>query len=228
MAQSGNLIKAKLTSLDGVPPIEFMFNPTELAFQGIVETAENSGARTEDKGQPKVSYSHVIANKITINRIVYDTYEDGTDVVDKYINPIKKALEFVSGKERPPIYTFNWGSREYFRRCFLERLDYKLTMFLPDGTPVRALIESLTLKEADDPKPNAPINTPNPEATDRQNDSIQNRTNASSSQGNQGSQGSQGNQGNQANQGRTGNQANQGRTGNQGNQGNQGRSRKKK
>lgn len=173
--QLGNIVKAKLTSQDGVPPINFMFNPTELLFHRIVETSENSGARTQAKGQPKVSFSHTKADKIVINKIIYDTYEDGSDVVEKYIEPFKKAIEFVQGKERPPIYTFSWGSREYLRRCFVEKLDYKLTMFLPDGTPVRAVIEGLTLKEADEPKPNASLGTPAPNQTTRQSDSPANR-----------------------------------------------------
>ena len=108
-SKSGNLVKARLTSKDGVPNIEFMFNPSELLFEGIVETSENPGARTEDKGQPKVSFSHVKAYKVTINNILFDTYEDGSDVVEKYIDSWKKALQFVSGEERTPIYTFSWG-----------------------------------------------------------------------------------------------------------------------
>ena len=173
--QSGNLVKARLTSPDGVPPIEFMFNPSELIFEGMVETSEDSGARTEAQGQPKVSFSHVKAYKVTINNILFDTYEDGSDVVGKYINPLKKALQFVGGKERPPIYTFSWGDKEYLRRCFIEKLNYKLTMFLPDGTPVRAMIDSLTLKEADEPQPNSSVAPKNPSPQQRQTDSIENR-----------------------------------------------------
>lgn len=170
-----SLVKATLRSDDGVPPIEFMFNPTELVFEGVVETAENPGARTQDRGQPKVSFSNVKAYKVTVNKILFDTYEEGSDVVSKYIDPLRKAVEFVSGKERPPIYTFIWGDRQYLRRCFVEKLTYKLTMFLPNGTPVRAVIDSLTLKEADEPKPNAPLDTPAPNSTSRQTDSIDSR-----------------------------------------------------
>ncbi|MBD2692107.1 hypothetical protein [Anabaena catenula] len=187
--KSSNLQKAKLISKDGVSPINFMFNPSELCFNGIVETAENSGARTQSKGQPKVSFSHTKAYKITINKIIYDTYESGEDVVRKYIQPLKKALEFVSGLERPPIYSFTWGSTEYLRRCFVEKLDYKLTMFLPDGTPVRAIIDSLTLKEADEEQPNAPVSAQSPNAATRQTDTPANRQGANKqANGGQGSQ----------------------------------------
>lgn len=173
--KSGNLVKAILISDDGVPPIEFMFNPTELVFEGVVETSESPGARTQDKGNPKVSFSHVKAYKVTINKILFDTYEDGGDVVKQYIEKFRKAVEFVKGKERPPIYQFMWGKQVYLRRCFIEKLTYKLTMFLPDGTPVRAVIDSLTLKEADEPKENGPLGAKPPAKVDRQTDSLSNR-----------------------------------------------------
>jgi hypothetical protein len=175
-SKSGNLVKATLISLDeGVPQIEFMFNPTELVFEGVVETSESPGARTEDKGTPKVSFSHVKAYKVTINKILFDTYEEGGDVVKQYIENFRKSVEFVKGKERPPIYQFMWGKQVYLRRCFIEKLNYKLTMFLPDGTPVRAVIDSLTLKEADEPTENGPLGAKHQAKVDRQTDSLANR-----------------------------------------------------
>ena len=175
LAKSGNLVKASLMSDDGVPPIEFMFNPTELVFEGVVQTSESPGARTQDKGNPKVSFSHVKAYKVTINKILFDTYEDGGDVVKLYIENFRKSVEFVKGKERPPIYQFIWGKQVYMRRCFIEKLNYKLTMFLPDGTPVRAVVDSLTLKEADEPKENGPLGAKPPAKVDRKKDSLANR-----------------------------------------------------
>jgi hypothetical protein len=174
-SKSGNLVKASLISNDGVPPIEFMFNPTELVFEGAVQTSESPGARTQDRGNPKVSFSHVKASKVTINKILFDTYEDGGDVVKQYIENFRKSVEFVKGKERPPIYQFMWGKQVYLRRCFIEQLNYKLTMFLPDGTPVRAVIDSLTLKEADEPQENGPLGAKPPANVDRQTDSLASR-----------------------------------------------------
>jgi Contractile injection system tube protein len=171
------LVKATLKSEDGVPPIEFMFNPAELAFEGVVDTAESPGARTEDKGQPKVSFSHVKAYTVTINQVMFDTYEERTDVLQRYIEPFRKAVQFAQGKQRPPIYALMWGKQVYLRRCFVEKLNYKLTMFLPDGTPVRAVIDNLTLKEADESQPNGSLAATAPTTADRQSDSMQARQN---------------------------------------------------
>ncbi|MDX2241481.1 MAG: hypothetical protein NW224_12420 [Leptolyngbyaceae cyanobacterium bins.302] len=151
------LEKAKLTpaaSGEG-DPIEFMFNPTELAFEETIQTDGSPGVRDEKSGKPKVSFSNIPPHKITVSNIIFDTYEEeGTsrDVFEKCIKPFKTATQFVNGKQRPPIYVFSWGNnRKYLEYCFIERLSYKLSMFLSDGTPVRAVINSLTLVEADSP-----------------------------------------------------------------------------
>jgi len=183
------LEKAVLTPKDGgLPEIKFMFNPTELTFEKTVETSENKGSRSEEKGQAKVGFANTNPYKVTINKILFDTYETGEDVVQKYIEPFRKAVQFPeqqndkpgsggkSKKERTPLYTFKWGSNVYLRYCFVERLTYKLTMFLPNGTPVRAVIDSLSLKEADEPKPNNPQQIQKVDASTRKQDSIKNRS----------------------------------------------------
>ena len=170
---SGNLVKARLMS-DEAPEIEFMFNPTELVFERSIATKAGDATRT-GKGIPKVSFSHIEACKITINKIIIDTYEKG-ESVNEYINKIKKAVEFVSGKERPPIYTFMWGGQIHLKRCFIDKITYKFTMFLPDGTPVRAVIDSLTLKESDETEP-SPVLQARIDAQQREADNVTQRLN---------------------------------------------------
>jgi len=173
------LQKAKLIPKDGGKEIEFMFNPTEISFDKAVETSENKGARTQDKGQPKVGFATVDSYKVTINKILFDTYETGENVVTTCIEPFRQAVQFVGEKQRTPLYTFTWGNNQLLRCCFVEKLNYKLTMFLPDGTPVRAMIDSLTLKEADEPKPNTSMGTPKVSKSTRQEQTMQNRQNGS-------------------------------------------------
>ena len=153
--------KALLRPRDGSAPLQFMFNPTELAFEGIVETADNPGARSEQSGKPMVSFSNIKASKITINNIIFDTFETGENVVSKYISAFQEAIKFSPGKQRPPLYRFEWGANVYLEYCFVERLNYKLTKFTANGTPVRAVIDSLTLKETDgDPTENSKLSKP--------------------------------------------------------------------
>lgn len=147
------LQKAKLIPDDNVPTIQFMFNPTELTFDMTMEIADNPGSRDEESGKSKTSFSNINPVTLTISNIVFDTYESNKNVVTEYIEALEKAVQFAPGTQHPPIYSFVWGNKVFLRRCFLEQLNYKLTMFLPDGTPVRAHIDSLTLKEADESFP---------------------------------------------------------------------------
>ena len=168
------LEKAELIPISGeAPAIPFMFNPAELAFEGVVETEDNPGARSEKSGKPKVSFSNIKAYQVTINNVIFDTYETQKDVLKTHIEPFRQAVRFVEGKQRPPIYTFTWGNQVYLKRCFVEKLSFKLTLFLPNGTPVRAIIDNLTLKEID----NQPEDSVDPPAAriDREGDTMARR-----------------------------------------------------
>ena len=143
------LEKATLNSLDGDNySFTFMYNPTSISIDYKVNVSENSGARTEDEGIPKVSFAYPIATVISISDIIFDTYEDSSnrDVGNK-LNKLTQAVKFIQGKERPPVYIFAWGSINYLR-CYVESINYQLTMFLADGTPVRAKA-SITMKQVD-------------------------------------------------------------------------------
>lgn len=146
---AGKLEKAKLMS-DESETIEFMFNPTELSFQQSVSLNNGDGARSGE-GLPKVSFAKPEPCTLTLSNILFDTYEQGTSVLT-YIEKLIKAVEFADrgdGKgERPPIYLFTWGQHRYLR-CFIQQITYKFTLFLSDGTPVRAKVD-MTLKQVDE------------------------------------------------------------------------------
>lgn len=163
------LIKAKLKALDGAEDIDFMFNPKELAFSRSISLEQAEGARTE-KGLNKVSFKHPNPYSLKISNIPLDTYEIGESVLN-YINKFKKAVEFAERGEgehkRPPIYLFTWGNEQYLC-CFVKTLSYKLTLFLPNGTPVRAMVD-LDLEEVDYTIPQPGMGTPQPSTGQRQN-----------------------------------------------------------
>ena len=143
------LEKAKLHSLDGDSySFTFMYNPTSISVNRKVKVEENPGARTEDKGIPKVSFGHPQATVISIKDIIFDTYEEAGDRnVGNKLQKLTQTVKFIEDKQRPPVYVFAWGNINYLR-CYVESLDYQLTLFLPNGTPVRAKA-SITLKEID-------------------------------------------------------------------------------
>jgi Contractile injection system tube protein len=144
MTQTQTPVKASLISKDGTDNIEFMYNPTLLSFTRTMGL-NSSDARTAS-GLPKVSFAGPNAYTLTINNILFDTYESGTSVM-VHVGKLRQAVVFAGKLGRPPVYIFTWGTRQYLK-CFVTTLTYKLTMFLPDGTPVRAVAD-LTLQEID-------------------------------------------------------------------------------
>lgn len=137
-------VKAKLIAQGGGNNIEFMFNPQELSFSRTMNLNSCGGART-DEGIPKVSFGSPEPYSISVNGLIFDTYETGENVLDKHIENFRQSVEFLDSSERPPMYIFTWGKQEYLR-CFVQSLSYTLKMFLPDGTPVRASVD-ITLQE---------------------------------------------------------------------------------
>ncbi|MBE9062424.1 hypothetical protein [cf. Phormidesmis sp. LEGE 11477] len=144
------LNKAKLVDINNeAEDIEFMFNPSEISFSRSMSIEQSKGSRTSS-GQNKSSFKHPNPYSLKISNIIIDTYEDSTSVLE-HVKKFTKAVEFTQkgeGKEkRPPIYLFTWGDNKYLR-CFVKDFDFKLTLFLPDGTPVRAVI-NLSLEQID-------------------------------------------------------------------------------
>jgi hypothetical protein len=149
--------------------IEFMFNPNQLAFSRSISLEQAAGA-SSDKGNNKVSFKHPNPYSLKISNILIDTYESKKDSVLTTIGKFKKAVEFTDkgkGKEkRPPIYLFTWGDYNYLR-CFVKTFSFKLTLFRPDGTPVRATVD-LDLEQVDLPNSQPSQKPPNPDEKLRQ------------------------------------------------------------
>jgi Contractile injection system tube protein len=145
--RKADLEKAKLIAYNGeAPDIELMFNPQEISFSRTVNWEKHQGNRGTTL-LPKINFSGVEPYKFTLKQLVFDTYETKESVM-KYIEVIQKGVETIekATDKRPPVYIFTW-SREYFY-CVMTSLTYNLTMFLSDGTPVRALVD-ISLQEVD-------------------------------------------------------------------------------
>ena len=135
--------------------IEFMFNPSEISFSRSMSIEQAKGARDKG-GKTKASFKHPNPYGLKIGNIVLDTYESGDSVLT-HIKPFTQAVEFSqkgrAKAKRPPVYLFIWGSNLYMR-CFVKNFSFKLTMFMADGTPVRAIVD-LSIEQVDPPNPAA-------------------------------------------------------------------------
>jgi hypothetical protein len=132
------LEKASITPKGGAR-IPVLFNPTQYSF--------DQGNQFADLGIPGLSspiLQYVRGNTRTLTMdLFFDTYEQQADVRN-YTNKIYGLLGIKSDTHVPPICTFIWGNFTF--TCVLERVGGRFTLFLADGTPVRATL-SVTFKE---------------------------------------------------------------------------------
>lgn len=126
--------KAKIYIENQGDPVEVLFNPREYSIsqQADFGTGENSDTEVQFNGFKFQPFNL---------SLFFDTYEEQVDVRDKYTDKIARLTEpSVEGTEnnRPPECIFSWGS--FAIQGVIQKVDQKFTMFLSDGTPVRAEI----------------------------------------------------------------------------------------
>jgi hypothetical protein len=149
-AGGSRLTKAKLMVYSdlsgGAKDIEFMFNPSELSFSRQVFWQSDRGNRSTTL-LPKVNFSGVDPYRFTLQNLLFDTYEQKTSVLTEHIDNIKQGVTAkATAVTRPPVYILTWHDT-YFH-CVMTSLNYRLTVFLPDGTPVKAIVD-IALQEVD-------------------------------------------------------------------------------
>jgi nucleoid-associated protein YgaU len=131
----------KLTILAETAPdsytnkIEALFNPSEISIQQTVNWSEQPTAQRD-----VVNQQHTNADPATLSlELLFDTYEDGTDVREHTLKVVALAtIEKHGNMHRPPVCKLFWG-KELFKGT-LQSLTQKFTMFLASGLPVRATL----------------------------------------------------------------------------------------
>ncbi|MCB9728361.1 MAG: LysM peptidoglycan-binding domain-containing protein [Deltaproteobacteria bacterium] len=152
----GQLQKAMLVAYDrpggselSLYKLEFFLNPREI-------TVEKSVTLEEDQGQGNTRETRwTMTNPVTLKlgEIWFDTYESRTSVRKTYIDKLEKLLDYNKDTHHIPCVRFVWGRftqdsvKDLQYLFYVEKLTAKYTMFLPDGTPVRASVQ-LDLKQA--------------------------------------------------------------------------------
>lgn len=140
---SSNLKKALIQALDGrggvKEEIPVLFNPTEYSLDKSINYGDQSllGFTT-----PVTQFLYGESETLSME-LFFDTYESGTDV-RRHTDRIDGLLEVDEDLHAPPICRFVWGSLDF--KSVLQSVGTQFTMFLPEGTPVRARA-SVTFKE---------------------------------------------------------------------------------
>lgn len=127
--------------------ITVLFNPNKLVFSKSVNWKKQGAAQRD---VPELQFTNAQPRTLNLD-LISDTY-DTPDVEKKDVRKHTKKLfhlttvEEHGDKHRPPVCRLSWGSVGVFFQGVLERLEQQFTLFMEDGTPVRAT-SGCTFKE---------------------------------------------------------------------------------
>jgi hypothetical protein len=147
----GKLERAKIYQLKGAGDkddkedpagIDVCFNPKEYSLEKSVDWSSEK-AKSE---APLPEYKEPKAMTLSLT-LQFDTYEERVSVRDRFVRRLEKLAlmrgqlkKKMSADEKkaaaPPVILFVWGKFNF--KGVIESLNQKYTMFLSDGTPVRA------------------------------------------------------------------------------------------
>lgn len=138
------LVAAKLVEVDkeGQPAgatITCMFNPHEYTISKSNSYSETPRNRANT---PQFEFTKAGAQTLKLN-LLFDTYESGEDV-SKITNKLWKFMEPKdvgnrNNKKEPPGVAFEWGVFRFV--AVITNMTQRFTLFLHDGTPVRAVVD---------------------------------------------------------------------------------------
>jgi Contractile injection system tube protein/LysM domain len=118
----------------GAPPIPVLFNPSRYSLD-----ASNQIAEIGVPGLPAPLLQFVRGGARTLSmQLFFDTYEAGGDV-RVHTGRVFGLLDIEPTTHAPPVCEFRWGRVRF--RSVLERVNGQFTLFLADGTPVRATLD---------------------------------------------------------------------------------------
>jgi hypothetical protein len=137
------LEKLKILVIEKDKEITALFNPNQITIQKTVNwrNVPTVGSDVTDS-----QFSHGNPATLTMD-LFFDTYETGKDVQKEHTKEIfaLTTVEEHGDIHRPPICKLMWGEWEIFKGI-LQSLNQRFTLFLADGTPVRATL-GCTFKE---------------------------------------------------------------------------------
>ena len=115
---------------------EVLFNPTELKLD---KSANWAKVPTAGRDTARAAFTHGDPYSLTLD-LFFDTYESGEDVRD-YTAEVVQLVTVQGDLHRPPRCKMSWGSNDFGGlQWALQSLNQRYTLFLPNGTPVRATL----------------------------------------------------------------------------------------
>ena len=133
--------------------LTFQFNPETIKVNRVQARTSAPVLGSQDKQQDQGSAPSQGESTLVISNVIFDTYEQKPFkcVYTEYIKTLEMMSGYDEGKHAPPSLVFHWGkfsevhSGNSQLKCKLDGVNVEYTMFLNDGTPVRAKAD-LTLR----------------------------------------------------------------------------------
>jgi hypothetical protein len=150
--RSGELTKATISNLDdpSARPITVLFNPTQYT---LSKSNSWQSIKVAGSNVPRMEFTSGGATTLNVE-LLFDTYESGADVrshvkrIEDLTRISPKTRDKATKVGRPPRCLFSWGKMFSFA-AVITSLNVRYSLFLPDGTPVRAWV-TLALDECED------------------------------------------------------------------------------
>lgn len=118
----------------GGETIEVLFNPTQYKLSKSNQFAE---VGVPGLAAPLLQFGRGNASVLSM-QLFFDTFEQGEDV-RTHTAKVMALLELDHELHAPPVCLFTWGHLNFVG--VIERADQTFTLFLADGTPVRATLD---------------------------------------------------------------------------------------
>jgi len=130
-----SLQKLSILNLDNDQSTEVLFNPNEYVLEKKTPWREH-----EVPGLDLPTVEFVAGERMTLSMELFcDTSDQRTDVRKEMTDRIMNLMMVDQKLHRPPIVMVVWGASLKFKGV-LEHCVSRFTMFLSDGTPVRAVL----------------------------------------------------------------------------------------
>jgi hypothetical protein len=152
-----SLTRVRIENLDTSEVIQasgsarVFFNPNQYALSKKVGWKETAGVGLD---LPQLQFSRGETRVLALS-LLFDSYEEKNDV-RSLTRKVADLTEVATNKDRPPIIKVFWGPDQprHVGLPFsgvVESLTQKFTLFLEDGTPVRATVD-VSIREVESPE----------------------------------------------------------------------------
>jgi len=141
----------------GVTEIEAHFNPTKIVLGKSVKLLPQPA---KGRDVPEQQFGNGDPRTFNLD-LLFDTYDTDTlpkEKVTVYTGKLDLLTVVSEALHRPPICELSWGTWVFFEGV-LEKLDHEYTLFMEDGTPVRATSRCVFKEYRDNPRDSREQNT---------------------------------------------------------------------